>query len=608
MFPTWVTTSSPSSAAPATYVPNCAFDAFGYPVVPCCGSVVYVRLDPSVTFIAKGAFSKDARTGDDEQVAPSGDLCTNIKVVGAPGVLSVGDYAFSGLTQLTGFKGAKLQSIGIRAFDSTGITSMNFSILTSVGAHAFSNCYSLVNFTAPALVSIGKAAFYQNYALQTFAVGSALTTIEMDAFTYCTSLTSFNAPGLTTLGLDISSEVFGYCTSLASFTTGAGLTSVGACVFIGCTALKAFTAPGLTAIGAGAFAGGDLLDCTLVNVPSAIKPSIPCQGALGSPSAEPSTEPSPTPSVQPVVSPTLNPNAMTIAGNQLELNGDVPVYLIFYGDWSGTNSALYSNPGAVPIFENFVSGISSTSWWNIITATYPDASGYPQHNLALQKSSFVTKANYANFGINDVNTIIQDNINNGVIGPIVPGDNNIYVILPSDDISAALGWDCSNYCAQHYTGSIIIGGQSVNINSAVVVNTYASQNCLNGCNAFYPRSKLTNSPNGNLVADAMMSPLAHEIAEAVVNGHWLANAGANEIGDKCNTYFPTNSTILPSPVVTPAGGKAGVNIVVGSMQYLIQPLWANTAAGGCCTMTYPLPGGSLLGGCPYTDLWGNVCC
>ena len=105
------------------------------------------------------------------------------------GVTSIGDYAFSGCSNLT--------SITIPAS------------VTSIGGEAFGGCSSLTTITIPESVTrIGNQAFYDCRSLTSITIPESVTRIGNQAFYYCSSLTSITIPeGVTSIG----SYAFGYC-------------------------------------------------------------------------------------------------------------------------------------------------------------------------------------------------------------------------------------------------------------------------------------------------------------------------------------------------------------------------------------------------------------
>ena len=104
-----------------------------------------------------------------------------------------------------------------------------------------------------------------------------------------------------------------------------------------------------------------------------------------------------------------------------------------------------------------------------------------------------------------------------------------------------------------------------------------AEKCLSSCTHV-----TENSSNNNVVADAMVNHLAHEIAETITdpkekdhNG-WKTPISRAEIADKCAYQFGEK---------TLNNGKS--NIQLGSKYFLIQQLWLNGRDGntGNCVMS-----------------------
>ena len=135
------------------------------------------------------------------------------------GILSIGDYVFSGCGSLT--------SITLPEG------------LTSIGDYAFYWCTSLMNITLPeGLTSIGDNAFSGCFALTSITLPEGLTSIGDGAFYSCNRLTSITLPeGLTSIG----DKAFCYCTRLTSITLPEGLTSIGDSAFYDCLEDMQFT-------------------------------------------------------------------------------------------------------------------------------------------------------------------------------------------------------------------------------------------------------------------------------------------------------------------------------------------------------------------------------
>ena len=121
------------------------------------------------------------------------------KVVLRVGVMRIGDYAFSGCSNLT--------SINIPE----GVT--------SIGGGAFYRCSSLASINIPeGVTSIKYDTFARCSSLTSITLPESMTVIEEFAFYECRSLTSITLPeGMTSIGY----EAFAWCSHLASITSHA---------------------------------------------------------------------------------------------------------------------------------------------------------------------------------------------------------------------------------------------------------------------------------------------------------------------------------------------------------------------------------------------------
>ena len=141
-------------------------------------------------------------------------------VIGS-GVKNIGDYAFSGFTNLR------------------SVTFEANSHLATIGNYAFNGCNN-TNFTSitiPARVSsIGNSAFgnCSNLASVNFEASSQLTTIDQNAFSSC-NLATFTIPVRVT---SIGNSAFSSCTNLATVTVYAPSCTLGTGAFNNCNSLS----------------------------------------------------------------------------------------------------------------------------------------------------------------------------------------------------------------------------------------------------------------------------------------------------------------------------------------------------------------------------------
>ena len=132
----------------------------------------------------------------------SGNLAIPATIAGLP-VRSIGSYAFSGSTNLT------------------GITIPGS--VTNIGSYAFYQCYSLTNVTIlNGVTSIGYEAFIYCTNLASLVIPNSVTSIGNYAFSYCSHLTSVTIPSSVT-NFDLA---FDYC-GLTSVTIMNGVKSIG---------------------------------------------------------------------------------------------------------------------------------------------------------------------------------------------------------------------------------------------------------------------------------------------------------------------------------------------------------------------------------------------
>jgi hypothetical protein len=190
---------------------------------------------PGVTSIGSGAFSS----------------CMNLASVSLPsGITSIGDRVFIGCPSLTDISLPAVTSIGREAFSQCrSLTSINLPIVTSIGEGAFSRCDSLISISFPAVTSIGYEAFSDCRSLTNINL-PAVTSIGGHAFFMCNSLTNISLPIVTSIGVG----AFYYCQNLTGISFP-NVISIDASAFFNCNSLVSISLPSsVTSIGGSAFA------------------------------------------------------------------------------------------------------------------------------------------------------------------------------------------------------------------------------------------------------------------------------------------------------------------------------------------------------------------
>jgi hypothetical protein len=164
--------------------------------------------------------------------------------------------------------GLPVTSIGYEAFYESGITSVTIpNSVISIGDFAFSGCTNLASVTIPnSVTSIGEAAFNGCFSLTNVAIPSSVTKIGISAFNHCYGLTSVSIPNSVT---SIGNGAFDYCTNLTNVSIPNSIARIADYAFEGCSSLTGVTIPnGVTSIGEYAFNG--CFSLTNVAIPSSV--------------------------------------------------------------------------------------------------------------------------------------------------------------------------------------------------------------------------------------------------------------------------------------------------------------------------------------------------
>ena len=245
-------------------------------------------------------------------------------------------------------------------------------------------------------------------------------------------------------------------------------------------------------------------------------------------------------------------NGISYHNGPVMRNG-VTIYYIWYGDWS-------KDPTANAILTNYAQNVGGSPYFSINT-TYGDTGGnVPNTPSTVKYGGTASDPGTLGTSLSDSSiwTLVSNALNT------LPADpNGVYFVLTAPYVSETSGF-LSRYCGWHtynYFGNTAI-------KYAFVGNPAAS---LGSC------AVQATSPNGDAAADAMVSVIAHELEEAATDPQlnaWYDSTGA-ENADKCAWTFGATY---------PANG-AQANMVIGSMNYLIQQNWVN-AGGGYCGLSY----------------------
>jgi hypothetical protein len=253
-------------------------------------------------------------------------------------------------------------------------------------------------------------------------------------------------------------------------------------------------------------------------------------------------------------------NGINYHGGPVLKGSPVPIYVIWYGNWSNgpkpSDSAL-----TVSLVEAFLASNSlGGSTYEAINTTYGDNTGNVSGKLNFTQAVFDNYSQGTRFGDKNLTTIVSTHA-----GHDLPLDaNGVYLVLTSSDVKESSGF-CRTYCGFHTHATI--GG--ADIKYAFIGNV---DQCPAGCE---DQSTGPNSPSTGVGgADGMINVITHESEESITDpdlNAWF-DASGNEDADKCNFKF--------GPTQTAANG-AKFNQTFNGVHYLIQMEWENSRGGGC---------------------------
>ena len=209
------------------------------------------------------------------------------------------------------------------------------------------------------------------------------------------------------------------------------------------------------------------------------------------------------------------------------------VVVIWYGNWNQTNST--DTPAGQQLIRDALYGLSVTpdgtftNYSGITTGRSSTLGLFTQSggqsvsqisSATITEFTQATSATYGNKKLTDAKVLSLVKAYAGT-----PDPNAIYLVLSSSDIDETSGFG-SQYCGWHTFSTV-----------SNVVTKYAfignPSRYMSACAA------QTVSPNGNAGVDAMISVIAHELAEAATDpklNAWYDRSG-NENADICAWTF-----------------------------------------------------------------------
>ncbi|MDQ2905798.1 MAG: hypothetical protein M3Y81_19930 [Chloroflexota bacterium] len=218
------------------------------------------------------------------------------------------------------------------------------------------------------------------------------------------------------------------------------------------------------------------------------------------------------------------------AGSNLNYNGGpvvtgtANVYAIFWEPSGSTVSANYNS-----LIQRFIGDVHGTTWYQILSQYKNSSNNGPVTGRLA--GSFVDTRGYPG------NPMFDSDIQNEVshaqsVNGWGTSINNLFFVFTAKNENECFDTSRSQctfttYCGYHST----FGGS----NTIYAYLPYTGTS-LNGCG-------VPQTPNHNIDADSTINVTSHEFAEAVTDP-WLNawfDANGQEIGDKCNFQFASNS-------------------------------------------------------------------
>lgn len=253
--------------------------------------------------------------------------------------------------------------------------------------------------------------------------------------------------------------------------------------------------------------------------------------------------------------------------------GRTNVYLIWYGNWSGTTPG--NDPATQLLVTDFLINLGSSSYFNI-NIDYTNAIGGRPSGELFYGGSVNDEYSHGP----ELNPLsIQEIVTERIQANSFPLDTTgIYIVLGTADISANGTGFCSMNTPPHHGNATF---QGVGVRYAFIGNPLrcpipeAPQFTL-------PDGTRRPTPNGNFAADTMVSEIAAVLSAIVTNptgSSWFDRYGL-ENSTKCmNTFGETYTTAN--------GARANVKLPI--RDWLLQQNWVNNTRKGFCALARPNP-------------------
>ncbi|CDS14102.1 hypothetical protein LRAMOSA06272 [Lichtheimia ramosa] len=240
------------------------------------------------------------------------------------------------------------------------------------------------------------------------------------------------------------------------------------------------------------------------------------------------------------------------------LNDKVNVYIVFYGNWSSSESQTEQTT-----FMNFVNGVSSTSWFT----TLKEYTGNDGNAVTgpLNVAAGVIDSGSHGLTLNDSNAhkqIITDAVNSGYLSATNQIDSDgIYVIMAGKDVQD------KDFCHTN------CGYNGYSDQFQYMFIGYPGT-CPESC---IPPPINQASPNNNPAIDAAVTIFSHEVQDILTNPRkdaWTmdANGTTIELGDFCAGSGVSEDVWFGNMQQTDNNAK--YNIEVGDQKYLVQTIFS----------------------------------